>query len=699
MRRSASDERPAMNDPRGAIELMLDPVSVAIVGLSDDAAKHAGRVLGHLKRLGFGGQVWGVNPRMPEVPGVEMFPAVRSLPAAPDVIVCAVPAGAVGDVVAEAGEVGAGVVIVFAGGFSEIGEGGQRLQESLLATASAGGVRLLGPNSGGVIRPAAGIAFSFLTCLDRPVDQIRSGPVALVTQSGGTGSYLHNLAAARGSGFAASISTGNEADLDAADAIAALVGRPDVSAIAVVLETVRRGPEFIEALRRARQTGKPVVVCRLGRSERGRRLMVTHTGALAGPARVLDGVLEAEGATIAETPSDLLDVAEVMALAKVPDGDRVGVVSHSGGIAILLSDLADAAGVVLPPPGPDLREQLVPLLELGAADNPLDMGGIIGGPHRFAQVVEAFARSDDYDMVLAISTAHPPAHTLARAEDLVALEVPKPVIHLWMAGDVGSKGLAVLRAAGAAAVEEPRAAIAALAGLGRLAERPDDLVPGVAIDTAVVGTLSDHESKELLGGLGVPVIAGDLATTEKEAVEIARAIGYPVVAKVSSAQIPHKTEIGGLRTGIGDESAVRGAFAEVMAAGRAVPGAVIDGVRVERHVSGVEMIVGAVRDATFGPIVLVGLGGVFTEALGDVAVAPAPITIRGATRMISRLRGRRVLSTSRTGALPDVDSLAAIVARVGEILLSSALEEIEINPLVWDGDSWVALDALVRGKM
>ncbi|MEX0667313.1 MAG: acetate--CoA ligase family protein, partial [Acidimicrobiia bacterium] len=381
-----------------------------------------------------------------------------------------------------------------------------------------------------------------------------------------------------------------------------------------------------------------------------------------------------------------------------PAGDRVGVVSHSGGIAILLSDLAEAAGVVLPTPGPDLRSQLVPLLELGAADNPLDMGGIIGGPHRFAQVVEAFARSDDYDMVLAVSTAHPPAHTMARARDLAALAVAEPVIHLWMAGDLGSEGLAVLRSAGAAVVEEPRAAMVALAGLGRLALGPEDSIPGVAIEVSVVGTLSEHASKVLLGGLGVSVVEGDLATTEEEAVEIAKAIGYPVVVKVSSPQIALKTEIGGIRIGLRNEQAVGKAFAEVMAAGRAVPGAMIDGVRVERQVSGLEMIVGAVRDATFGPVVLVGLGGVFTEAVGDVVAAPAPVAASGALRMVSRIRGLGVLSSSRTGAPADVAALSSIAARVGEILANSNLEEIEINPLVWDGASWIALDGLVRGR-
>ena len=427
--------------------------------------------------------------------------------------------------------------------------------------------------------------------------------------------------------------------------------------------------------------------------------MVTHTGAVAGPALVLDGVLSAEGVTIAETPGDLLDIAEAMAHVKVPTGDRIGIVTHSGGIAILLSDLAAAAGLELAPPGPGLSAELMPLLELGAVDNPLDMGGIIGGPHRFGQVVQAFARSQDYDVVLAVSTAHPPGHAITRAGDLLSFDFAKPVVNLWMAGDVASAALEALRAGGAAVMEEPRAAIAALAGLGSLAgEGGDTAVPPGPIEIDQVGTLSEHRSKVLLASLGIPVVQGGLATTVLEALAIARQVGFPVVAKISSPHILHKTEIDGIRVGIRDEAGLRAAFDEVVAAGGRIDGAAVAGVRVERSISGLEILVGGVRDPRFGPIVMVGLGGALTEALGQAVVAPAPISLAGARRMISRMPGRRVLQASRTGPPPDVSDLAAIVARIGDILAGSDLEEIEINPLTWDGESWIGLDALVRGS-
>jgi acetyl-CoA synthetase len=274
-----------------------------------------------------------------------------------------------------------------------------------------------------------------------------------------------------------------------------------------------------------------------------------------------------------------------------------------------------------------------------------------------------------------------------------------------MAGDVGSGGLSLLRKAAVPVIEEPRAAIAALAGLARIAQGDEAGVESPASHLSVRefvfgrefdGILSEHASKSLLGELGVPVVEGSLVTTAAEAIALANSIGYPVVVKISSAQIPHKSEIGGLRTGISNDQGLVDALEAVISAGRSVAGATIEGARVERQVSGLELIVGAVREPTFGPMVLVGLGGVLAEALNDVVMAPAPISVRQARRMLSRLRGRRVLTHPRSGDPPDQNALAALIVRVGEILSGSTLEEIEINPLIWSGSSWLAVDALVR---
>jgi acyl-CoA synthetase (NDP forming) len=660
------------------LDRLLDPATIAIVGLSADPAKHGGRVLGHLRRLGYRGRVYGVNPGLPSVEGVEMFETVSDLPRPPDLVVCAIPAGAVGDVAEQSA--GAGGLVVFAGGFSESGSAGRVLEEALARRARSAGVRVLGPNSGGVIRPSLGLAASFLTCLERPPDQVRSGPVAVVTQSGGTGSYLHNLAAARGSGLAVSVSTGNEIDIRLGEAIEAVSALEEVRVVLTLIETVRDGPVFIESVRSSLQRGKPVVACRIGTGTHGKTLMTTHTGAMAVPDRVLDGVLDSLGVVVTETPGEAYEVAEVMAHTRPPAGDRTAIVTHSGGIAIHLADLGERHRLDLPRPGPDLQGRLDPLLDHGAANNPLDMGGIIGGPSRFAEVVGAFAGSGEFDIVLAVSTPHPPTHTEERVAALLGVDSRVPIIHLWMAGDQAGHGLASLRVSGLPVTEEPRAAIKALAGLARLVR--------AAAAGHVQPLAADFED------WGLPLVEGQVATSAGEAVEVAERLGYPVVVKVSSPGLAHKTEVGGVVLDLRNPDQVAAAFNQVLAAARSA-GLGVDGARVERYRPGPEVIVGALIDPVFGPLVSVGMGGILTELLGDVVFAPAPVDEAGARAMVDGLRGRELLDGFRGSPPADVADLARIVSLVSRGLAGSKLEEVEINPLVWTGTEWVAVDWLV----
>ncbi|MFT7476116.1 MAG: acyl-CoA synthetase (NDP forming) [Verrucomicrobiales bacterium] len=672
---------------------LLTPRSIAIAGLSADPTKHGQRVLANLRKVGFDGEVWGVHPRRPEIEGVEVFASIDDLPSAPDVVVSAVPAAAVGGLALEAGKKGTGTVIVFAGGFAESGDEGTTRQTALLRAKAETGVRILGPNSGGVITPSAGVAMSFLTCLDRPADQIRSGMVGLVTQSGGMGSYVHNIAAGRGDGLAASISTGNEADLGVADGIAALTDMAEVRAIGVILETIRDGPAFVLAVEAAHAAEKPVVVARIGRSERGQRLMSTHTGALAKPERVLRGVLDNLGITVAETPEEMFDIASVLARASKPAGPRVGIITHSGGLAILLSDLGDGSAIELPQPSPELRAILEPLLQQGAVDNPLDMGGIIGGPHRFAEVVTAFAASGEVDSILAVSSAHPPAHSEQRVEALLSANLGIPVVNLWMAGDVGASALDLLRAANAPATEEPRAAMRAMAALATKRRLPSTTPLPEAIG-APASNLTEFEAKQLFAGWGIRIAHGVEASTLREATTAAQSIGYPVVVKLSSPDIMHKSEVGGVVLDVDDPAAVRAAFIEVRA--NAPFGAELHGVLVEEQVRGPEAIVGGVRDETFGPMMLVGIGGVVAEALDDVRVAPAPISVQTARELISKLAGLQTLTRPRRGIPADIKALAQHIADLSTHFAANTwMDSFDLNPLVWSGDAWVAVDASI----
>lgn len=655
---------------------LLDPESIAIVGLSDNPAKHGGRVLTNLRKLDYQGEIWGVHPQTPTVAGTKMFKSLSDLPQPPDLVVCTTPAAVASQVVLEAR--GTGGMIVFAGGFGESGDEGTTLETRLLENARGVGTRVLGPNSGGIIRPGRSLAPSFLTCLDRPATEIRSGSIGLVTQSGGIGSYIHNLSAARGGGLAVSVSTGNEVDIQMGEAIRAVAGLDEVDALLLLIEAVRDGSEFVDAVREATRAGKPVVACRIGTGTQSRVLMRSHTGAMAGPEAVFGGVLDSLDVVITETPEEGYEVAEILARVPRLAGQRIGVVSHSGGIAIHLADLADRHTLNLPQPSQGLRTRLGPLLDVGVANNPLDMGGIIGGQGRFAEVVGTFGESGEYDVVLAVSTAHPPLHSEERVEALFALETDTPVINLWMAGDQSLQALAKLRT-DAAVTEEPRVAMRALAGLTR---PPTN---SFTADGPVTGPI---------GEWGLPLVDEHLALTENEAVAAAEQIGYPVVVKVESPGLAHKTEVDGVRLDLKSASDVRAAYAAFVESGQSSERE-IEGVRVQPYRPGLEMIIGGIRDEVFGPLVSTGLGGVYTELLEDVSYAPAPINETGAMTMIDRLAGRAALDGYRGAPAADIKELARLIGLFSRGFASSGADEIEINPLIWDGHEWLAVDLLI----
>jgi acyl-CoA synthetase (NDP forming) len=405
--------------------------------------------------------------------------------------------------------------------------------------------------------------------------------------------------------------------------------------------------------------------------------MTTHTGAMAAPEAVLRGVLDSLGVVTAETPGEALDVAEMMGRAGLPGGGRVGIVTHSGGIAIHLADLSERHNLELPAPGAELAERLQPLLDHGVPNNPLDMGGIIAGPARFADVVAAFSDSGDYDLTLAVSTAHPPHHSEERVNSLLAMETGTPILHLWMAGDQARGPLATLRAAGAPVTEDPRAAIRALAGLSGLASH-EMRIPPEPIN-------GDPEA------WGVPFIAGETAATANGAGAIAGRIGYPVVLKVVAPGLAHKTEAGGVRIDLTTEEELRAGYDEMVAATADLD---VEGIRVERFRPGLEVIVGGIVDDGFGPLVSIGLGGVLTELLDDVVFAPAPVHVGEAGRMIDALRGRDLLDGYRGSRPADVGRLAELVSVVSRGLVGSSIREFELNPLIWDGEEWVAVDWL-----
>ena len=686
----------------------LRPQSIAIVGLSADPQKHGGRVLSSLRKFGYPGEVWGVNPRGGDIAGLHTYPSLRDVPGSPDAVVMAVPGTAVLEIIEQAGEVNAGGAVIFGGGFAEAGAEGKARQDELRGRARATGVRLLGPNSAGLIDASSRTVMSFLTCLERPADELRPGPVGLVTQSGGSASFLHNLAAERGSGLAVSVSTGNEADVAAGEALSVLIERPDVASIALVLETIRDGAAFISAARAAVEAGKPVVVCKLGRSEAGERVMQTHTGSLASPWRRFAAVFDALGITVTATPEELFDVAELMASSRVPAGPRVAVVTHSGGTAVLLADGLEAEGITLPQPSASLRENLGPYLQFGASGNPTDLGGIITEPKRYPEVVRQFLVDDGYDLTVAVSTPHPKGHSANRAVALaeLAASTTKPLMNLWLAGDLGADGLGVLRAAGAAVSTNVNSVVRAVGGLVRLNElrqtgpqprsRTSPTAPVQPVDG---GELTEPQAKTLLRSLGLPTPRFAAVGTVEEAIRAADSLGYPVAVKVVSPDIAHKTDVGGVALDLRDAEAVRLGCAAIDAGVRRhAPYAAGLGYLVEEYAPGVEVVLGVVHDRVLGPLVLIGSGGLYAEAIDDVALGLPPLSESQAVKLIRSLRMYPVLRGFRGSPPVDEAGLARMLVRLGDIALDydGVIDELDLNPVIFSADQWRIADALIR---
>ena len=692
------------------LERLLRPKSVAIVGLSADPQKHGARVLANLRAFGFDGEVWGVHPRGEDLYGVSTYSSLREVPGSPDVVVLAIPAPRILEAIEDAGAVGAGGAILFSGGFAESGGDGRALQDAVTQAAREGGVRLLGPNSAGIINAADSVVLSFLTCLERPADQLRPGPVALISQSGGTASYIQNLAAERGRGTAITVSTGNEADLDVGELLAQVIERPDVAAVALVLETIRNGPSFIAAAQRALELGKPLVACRLGTSEVGKRVMASHTGALAGEMRRFEAVFDAFGITVTETPEELFDVADLLARVPAVDRGTVGVVTHSGGTAVLLGDQLAQGEVSLPEPSARLRERLGPHLQLGASGNPTDLGGIITAPERFGDVVTLFLEDPAYAMVVATSTPHPPAHSMGRAERLCELAAAHetPLLNLWLAGDLGSEALARLRSEGVPVTTSVAALTRAIHGavrFGQARRRPQrrsvEPLPTIIRDLSAFGTRAptEFESKQLLAQLGLPVTNHAFAVSPDEAAEAATRIGFPVVAKLSSSDLSHKSDVGGVTLDLPNPAAVRAACSRMLDAVRETsPEVSVDGFLIEEFASGVEMILGITRDPTFGPLVLVGLGGTLAEVLDDVRIGVPPFDEAEAMRLVRSLDGSAVLRGFRGVPAVDQTALAEMLVRLSDVALAYAdqIEELDLNPVTFSGGRWRAADALLR---
>ncbi|MBW6401255.1 acetate--CoA ligase family protein [Roseomonas sp. HJA6] len=676
------------------LDRLLRPRSVAVIGASADPTKTTGRPVGYLQRHGFGGAIWPVNPRVAEIGGLRCYPDVASLPDAPDVAIVLLGAERAGDAVRDLSARGAAAAVVLAGGFAETGGDGGDRQARL--KEAAGSMRLLGPNTIGLVNLADRIVLSASGALE--VEDLAAGRISLVSQSGGILGAVLSRGAAQGIGFAQLVATGNEADIDVADVVDHLAGDDSTDVIALYIEGVRRPDAFRAAACKAAAAGKRLVAYKVGRSEAGAQAAISHTGALSGADRLYDALFRQLGIIRAERFSDLLDVASALATRRLVRGKRVAVLTSTGGAGALLADNFGLAGFELPPPDAATAERLAALTGEVAVANPLDLTLAGLKSEVMNGAIAALLESPTYDALAVVVGSSALAQPRLAADAIAAGQAisDKPVI-AYLSPHAPAIGAALQRQ-GIPAVSAPEAAATMLAAL----VPPAPLAAPATAPEAPVdlpsGPLDEAESKALFARFGVTPVREVACATPEEAAAAAATLGETVVLKALSRHLAHKSDVGGVRVGVKPaDVAAEGAamIARVTAAtGRAPEGLLVQ----EQLRGGVEVILGLQRDPHLGTAILLGMGGVAAEVFHDTALRLLPIDRAEAESMLAELRGATLLQGFRGRPKADVASLIDTVlafARMGEAL-DNRLVTAEINPVfvMPEGQGARAADAL-----
>jgi acetate---CoA ligase (ADP-forming) len=691
---------------RPRIDRLLRPRSVAIVGVSPEPGHPGGSVLANLVRCAFAGEIHLVSRSRTELDGRPCIPGIDELPRGVDVAVLVIPQGAVIEAIAACGRRGVGAAIVFASGYAEVGEAGRAEQEKLAAAGRAANVAILGPNCIGMCSFEVGAALTFETHVERPPPQA-SPKVGMVAQSGAVAATMRMAFLAKGLGITFYISTGNEVDLTVEDFLESLIADDETRAAALFIEQIRSPQRFLALAARAREAGKPIILMHPGRSQRARISASSHTGALAGDHAVMQALLRHAAVILVETLEELVDTAEFLARCK-PPVTGPAIITNSGAIKGFAIDFCDRLGLDIPRLDPAtvaaLKAALPPFASL---DNPLDVTAqVLRDLTLWTRPAQALLADPG---IGSLCVPIVPG-SLKSAMDKVDALLPairtsgKPAV-IALLGDefpVPPEFTAAFRAQGVAVLPSFERALRTLAHATAYGQRLAQPCGMPAVREAPPlrrrGTLAEHEGKAYLASLGIAVPQGALARSVDEATAVAARIGYPVALKAQAAALAHKSDAGGVALGIGDPHALQAAWQRIAARiATAQPALVLDGMLVEAMAPrGIELIVGARRDPAWGPIVLVGLGGIWTEALDDVRVMPADLTADQIVAEMSALKGAKLLRGLRGGAPLDIAAVADVAARIGALMRARPeINEIDINPLVAYPDGVLALDALI----
>ncbi|OWU86713.1 hypothetical protein ATO6_01755 [Oceanicola sp. 22II-s10i] len=695
-----------MNDSDAAgLSALFEPKSIAVIGASGDPQRIGGRPIDFCKRGGFKGAIYPVNPTRDEVQGLKSYPDLAAIPGPVDMAILAIPAARVIETLEACGAKGVKAAVCFSAGFAEIGGDGVAAQDEMIAVARRHGIRLLGPNCLGLYGASVGAGATFSSALEGEMP--KRGGIGLITQSGAYGTHLLCLAKDRRLGIAGWVSTGNEADVSVAECLEYMVERDDVTSVGLYLEGINRADTLIAALKKARELRKPVVIMKVGASEVGAKAAQSHTASLAGSDASVQAVIEQFGAHRAKTTEEMFDILYAASIAPIPPGDRLGIITVSGGAGVLMADAAATYGLSVPPMPEASVAKLMERNPFSSPRNPVDVTAhALNDFDLIPENLEEMIRIGLFDSYVAFFTSWVGSASLGpRLREALMSKLKGFDRPFALVGLCDAEVSAAYDADGVLTFEDPSRAVAALGALAKFgrsfdtAAQGQGALPEVNVAPIPARTMGEAEAKAIIAEAGVPILPEVVAPTADEAAQAAEVMGYPVAMKIVSPDIAHKTDIGGVALNLADAEAVRRTAERMLTEiPKLKPEAKIEGVLVSPMAgAGVELIVGTQQDASMGPMVMVGLGGILAEVLKDVALARAPVTKAEALGMLSRLRGAAMLDGVRGAPPVDRDAIADIISRLSVLAAANAntVESIEINPLLARPDGPVALDALI----
>lgn len=689
---------------------LLRPASVAVVGASANPAKVGHSILHNLIRDGFEGEIYPINPKADKILGRPCYSSLTEAPGQVDLAVIVVPRNHVIGVLDDCKRASVGAAIIITAGFGETGAEGRQLQREVVQRCRSARITMMGPNCLGLVNPWHKLNASF----GQPVGE--PGAIALISQSGALMTAVQDLAAATHIGFSVLASIGNKAAIDEVDMLHVLRDDANTRVITAYLENITRGQDFMKAAERVGKH-KPVVVLKSGRTAAGAKAASSHTGSLAGADAAYDCAFARSGVIRVNSIEHLFDVSTALASQPLPKNGRIGVVTNAGGPGIMMSDALEMLGLRMATLDDATKESLKQVLPAAASwHNPVDVLGD-AGPELYGKAIDIVLASDEVDGLIVILTPQQVTDSVGTARVLVeaAGRHGKPVFSCFMGGEAIADGIELLRANGIPQYPVPERAAEAMLEMVRYARykaRPLRRVERFAVNknptikmfkayrSRGMYEIGEVDSKTILEAYNFDLPEGSLATSVDEAVNFGNQMGYPLAMKISSPDILHKSDVGGVRVGLDGPGEVADAFELMMLrVGRTRPRAEVRGVLLEKMVvGGQEVILGVKRDPQFGPMIMFGLGGIFVEVLKDVTFGLAPLTEDEIRSMIERTRSYGLLRGARGKAPRDVEAIIENIQRLSQLVVDfPEIEEVDINPLMvgYEGDGALVVDARI----